>query len=121
MSFFRDTFVRIYLPMARAQLKGEWKTAKGLRLECDGFVADVMLAHIPAPTAFGGEKTVFVCPRCQGHVYVVGCAPHVGWGCPRCMRWRGRNRSRRALDSLMDEKGTPTSATPDPSNGDTHA
>lgn len=121
MSFFRDTFIRLHLPMARALLKGEWKTAKGLRLECDGFVAEVMLAHIPAPTAFGGEKTVFVCPRCQGHVYVVGCAPHVGWGCPRCMRWRGRNRRRVSPDSLIDEEDNSASIMSDPSNGGAHA
>jgi hypothetical protein len=95
MPFYRDTFTRISLPMVRAQMKpARFRFAKSIRLEKYGFEVEVQLARVPGPTCHGGARVFFVCPRvgCGALVNVVGCAMWIGWGCTKCMRWRGRNR-----------------------------
>ncbi len=97
MPFYRDQFTRITLPMIRAQMRpARFREAKSVWLEKFGFEVEVQLARVPSPTSHGGERVFFVCPRvgCGALVNVVGCAMWIGWGCTRCLRWRGRNRRR---------------------------
>jgi len=85
------------LPMVRAQKKpAQFREARSIRLEKFGFTVEVNLARVPSPTSYGGERVFFKCPRssCGSLVNVLGCAMWVGWGCTRCLRWRGRNRLR---------------------------
>lgn len=97
MALYRDTFTRITLPMIRASMKpARFRKTKSVWLERFGFEVEVQLARVPSPTSFGGERVFFVCPRmrCGSLVNVVGCAMWIGWGCTKCLRWRGRNRRR---------------------------
>ncbi len=97
MAFYRDTFTRISLPMVRAQMKPtRFREAKSVRLEKFGFEVEVQLSRVKSSTSYGGERVFFICPRigCGALVIVLGCASRVGWGCTRCLRWRGRNRRR---------------------------
>jgi hypothetical protein len=97
MAFYRDTFSRISLPMVRAQMKpARFRETRSIRLEKFGFTVEVNLARVPSPTSYGGERVFFKCPRlsCGSLVNVLGCTMWVGWGCTRCLRWRGRNRRR---------------------------
>ena len=104
MAFYRDTFTRIGLPMIRASMKpARFREAKSILLEKFGFEVEVQLARVPSPTSFGGERVFFVCPRmgCGALVNVVGCAMWIGWGCTKCLSWRGRNRRRIVTSSLL--------------------
>ena len=95
MAFYRDQFARVSLPLVRTLLKpARFREAKSVRLEKFGFQVEVQLARVPSPTSFGGERVFFVCPRmrCGALVNVVGCAMWIGWGCTKCLRWRGRNQ-----------------------------
>lgn len=97
MAFYRDQFARVSLPLVRTLLKpARFREAKSIRLEKFGFEVEVMLARVPSPTSYGGERVFFQCPRlsCGSLVNVVGCAMWLGWGCTKCLRWRGRNRRR---------------------------
>lgn len=97
MAFYRDQFARVSLPLVRTLLKpARFREAKSVRLEKFGFDVEVMLSRVPSPTSYGGERVFFQCPRlsCGSLVNVLGCASGVGWGCTKCLRWRGRNRRR---------------------------
>jgi hypothetical protein len=97
MAFYRDQFARISLTLVRSLLKpAQFRKATFVRLEKFGFEVDVKLARVPSPTSYGGERVFFQCPRpsCGSFVNVLGCASGVGWGCTKCLRWRGRNRRR---------------------------
>jgi hypothetical protein len=107
MAFYRDTFTRISLPMVRAQMKpARFREAKLVRLEKYGFEVEVQLTRVPSPTSFGRERVFFVCPRlgCSSLVNVVGCAMWIGWGCTKCLRWRGRNRRRVGIVPLVSRR-----------------
>jgi hypothetical protein len=104
MAIYRDQVSRITLPMIRAQMKPtRFREAKSIRLEKFGFEADVRLVRVASPTSFGGERVFFVCPRvgCGSRANVLAVAMFVGWGCTKCLRWRGRNRRRVDVASLQ--------------------
>lgn len=97
MAIHRDQVTRVTLPMVRAWMRpAGFRQAPSVRLEKFGFSVDVKLKRVPSPTCHGGERVFFVCPRlgCSSLVNVVGCAMWIGWGCTKCLRWRGRNRRR---------------------------
>jgi hypothetical protein len=102
MAFYRDQFARVSLTLVRSLLKpARFRGAKSVHLEKFGFEVNVNLARVPSSTSYGGERVFFVCPRpgCGSLVNVVGCAMWIGWGCAKCLRWRGRNRRRIAVPS----------------------
>ncbi len=97
MAIYRDQVERVTLPMVRAQMKPtRFREAQSIRLEKYNFQVLVQLARVPNPTCYGGERVFFVCPRigCAALVNVLAVAMWVGWGCTKCLRWRGRNRRR---------------------------
>lgn len=97
MSIYRDQVTRVTLPHVKAWMRpARFREASSIRLEKFGFVVDVKLERVPNPTCHGGERVFFCCPRpsCGALVNVVGCAMWIGWGCSKCLRWRGRNKRR---------------------------
>jgi hypothetical protein len=95
MAIYRDQVTRVTLPMVRAWMRpAGFRQAPSVRLEKFGFAVDVTLERVANSTSYGGERVFFVCPRpsCGARVNVVGCAIWIGWGCSKCLRWRGRNR-----------------------------
>jgi hypothetical protein len=106
MAIYRDQVTRITLPMVRAWMRpAVFRQAPSVRLEKFGFAVDVKLERVASSTSYGGERVFFVCPRpsCGARVNVLGCAM-VGWGCTRCLHWRGRNRRR--IDMVPSSRGT---------------
>lgn len=105
MAVYRDEVERISLPMVRARVAPRvFRTLQSVTLQHDGHEAVVALRRLPHHTAHGGIRTVFACPRCGAAVFVVGCESQAGWGCSKCLRWRGRNRlaSTRPVSRRLD-------------------
>jgi hypothetical protein len=95
---YRDLVPRVSVAAVHAGFVPRvWATLKTVRLEHDGFVADVELVRVPAPGLPAGWRTMLRCPVCGHPVTVLGCVPPLydvnpGWQCARCGAWRGRPR-----------------------------
>ena len=109
MAIYIDQVTRVTLPLVKAWMKpAGFRQAHSVRLEKFGFLVDVQLERMPSPTCHGGERVFFVCPRvgCGARVNTVGVLMWVGWGCSKCLRWRGRNRRRITMTTLNNEGNT---------------
>lgn len=105
MAIYRDQITRVTLPMVRAWMKpAGFRQAHSVRLEKFGFAVNVKLERVPSTTCHGGERVFFSCPRhgCGALVNVLGCAMWIGWGCSKCLRWRGRNRRRIEMATVIN-------------------
>lgn len=94
MAFYVDGGLeRLTLPMVRASLRPKaFHAATHVTLERFGFRVEARLVRRVHPTAFGGERVYFECPRCGRGANVLAVMPWVGWGCTGCLRWRWRKR-----------------------------
>jgi hypothetical protein len=95
MAFYVDQVERLTLPLVRSLLRPKvFRSTTSFPVERFGFAVEVQLVRVPCPTSFGGHRVFLRCPRCAGLVNVLGVAAWVGWGCSKCLRWRGRNKRR---------------------------
>ena len=89
----RPEIFRISMAQVRGWFKPKtFRVVEFVRLEHAGHVVDVELIKEDCPTAFGGRRRYFRCPRCGGRAQVLGCDRVEGWACPanRCVHgWRG--------------------------------
>ena len=93
MAFYVDQVERLTLPMVRSLLRPKvFRSTSSFPVERFGFAVEVQLVRVPCPTSYGGQRVFLRCPRCAALVNVLGVAAWVGWGCTKCLRWRGRNR-----------------------------
>ena len=89
----RDRIFRISMAQLRRDFKPRaFRELQLVRLEHAGHTVHIELVEEGCPTAHGGRRRYFRCPRCSGRAQVLGCHAIEGWACPakRCVRgWRG--------------------------------
>lgn len=91
MPLYRDQVTRLSIKQIRAAFTPKaFASMTRVHLEQGIHVADVEIVVVAEPLCFGGTKRWLRCPRCGVLCGVVGCSSVLGFGCSRCLGWRGR-------------------------------
>jgi hypothetical protein len=98
MPLYRDQVPRVTLAVLRARFsRRAFAMLKTVRLEHNGYVAEVTLIKLDEPGLPSGWRTWMQCARCSRPAEVIGCIPagfgvEPGFACRRCGGWRGRTQ-----------------------------
>ncbi len=100
MAIYRDSIGRCSLAQLRQNYPPRvYRALTSVRLDAAGVVAVVAIEKVATAGCIAGSRRWFRCPRCDGHVNVLGVVEGLGWVCRLCGGWRSRNRRRVELDA----------------------